>query len=294
MAHRTEGEDNNPNQNGTGKRGFQPANPPTTGATRYAYEDANMTQEELCNVIELTGGTVNIDAAADRAAGFRQVYDTIFESGNITDAAMSDVALDKCTGESDQTVITDLGGGINRIQRRQINSSDIQFIDEFDDNTQDERLELRTNTLLMTSNDGVTAARAEYTIGGIDFDGQGKFMKFYSITVFSSNWSGPTNKIAYIETAIPITKKPVMAMFTYDEVQASGDPIKVYDAPSRIIPSTTAATAFHNTYYDLAQYRFVVPTGSSVWHAQIITNTTEFSLALPTKTNQRLLVWYHS
>jgi hypothetical protein len=95
MAHRTEGAGYVLE---SGKRRFIDQNLPGTPGTVDPAESSNMFQEEICNVIELQGGTVAASAAADRAAGWRQLNDTIFENGNITESALNPETVSRLVG----------------------------------------------------------------------------------------------------------------------------------------------------------------------------------------------------
>lgn len=55
----------------------------------------NAVQEELCNVVELSGGTLATTAAADRAANWRQVYDRIFESEALDSDSIGELTVSK-------------------------------------------------------------------------------------------------------------------------------------------------------------------------------------------------------
>lgn len=82
---------------------------PTIPGTVDTAEYNNAVQEEICNVIEMTGGTLNGggnngDPAADRAAGWHQLYDTIFQGGHITDAAIDEISFSKVDGIINKTV----------------------------------------------------------------------------------------------------------------------------------------------------------------------------------------------
>lgn len=76
---------------------------PTYPGTVDTAEYNNAVQEEICNLIELLGGTVEADAATDRANGWRQLYDLLLDDENITDAAMSDFDLEKGFGNIETT-----------------------------------------------------------------------------------------------------------------------------------------------------------------------------------------------
>jgi hypothetical protein len=53
----------------------------------------NAVQEELANLIELVGNTLNASSVADRAAGWRQVYDAIFQSSHMNTAGLANDAV---------------------------------------------------------------------------------------------------------------------------------------------------------------------------------------------------------
>lgn len=93
--HRTQGEDFDPDlyDDATNKRGFKPANPPSSNATRLSAESMNAIQEELSNLVELCGLTLNTSSASDRAAGWHQIYDAIFKSKKIDDDSVKDGSL---------------------------------------------------------------------------------------------------------------------------------------------------------------------------------------------------------
>ena len=82
-----------------GLRRFKDRNLPTYIGTIDTAEYNNAVQEEICSIIETLGGTVAVDAATDRTAGWHQLYDLIFQSEKITDAAISDFDLAKAFGE---------------------------------------------------------------------------------------------------------------------------------------------------------------------------------------------------
>jgi hypothetical protein len=91
--HRTQGEDFGPNANGVGKRGYIPANPPSNLATRLPAEAMNSIQEEICNVIELTGLNLSSSADVDRATGWVQLYNAIFKTKHIDDDSIKDNSI---------------------------------------------------------------------------------------------------------------------------------------------------------------------------------------------------------
>lgn len=84
--HRTQGEDFDPDvyQDATNKRGYRPASPPLINATRLPAESMNAIQEEMCNLIETVGMGLEPDAAADRANGWNQLYQAIFQMSHGT------------------------------------------------------------------------------------------------------------------------------------------------------------------------------------------------------------------
>lgn len=88
--HRTQGEDFDPDlyQDSTNKRGFKAATPPSDNATRLAFETMNAIQEEIANLIERAGVTLQATASADRAAGWEQLYQAIFESEALDSTAL--------------------------------------------------------------------------------------------------------------------------------------------------------------------------------------------------------------
>ena len=98
--HRTHGDGL---QDEGGYNRFIDQNLPTVIGTVDTAEYNNAVQEEICNVIELTGGTLNGgglngDPAADRAAGWHQLYDTIFLGGHLTNAAIDELTFAVMTG----------------------------------------------------------------------------------------------------------------------------------------------------------------------------------------------------
>ena len=82
-----------------GKNRFKDQALPTYNGTVDTAEYNNAVQEEICNLIELLGGTVEPDAATDRTNAWRQLYEILLQSGKITNAAMSDFDLAKGFGE---------------------------------------------------------------------------------------------------------------------------------------------------------------------------------------------------
>ncbi len=66
-----------------GKRRFENQDLPLKPGTADTAGYNNAVQEELCNIVELTGGTLATDENTDRNGGWRQVYDAIFKGGNI-------------------------------------------------------------------------------------------------------------------------------------------------------------------------------------------------------------------
>lgn len=97
-----------------GKSRFANQNLPGTPGTVDPAESSNMFQEEICNIVEMTGGTIAASAAADRAAGWHQCYDAIFEGGNIGYNAIStDLKTRIGNGtKPPQATINDLCGGL--------------------------------------------------------------------------------------------------------------------------------------------------------------------------------------
>jgi hypothetical protein len=90
--HRTEGEDYVVED---GKRRFADQNLPTVPGTKDPAESSNAFQEELCNIIEMSGGTVAATAAADRTGGWHQAYDRIFQSAVLDSNAIDNISLAK-------------------------------------------------------------------------------------------------------------------------------------------------------------------------------------------------------
>jgi len=82
----------------TGKNRFKDQALPTYTGTVDTAEYNNAVQEEICNLIELLGGTVEPDAATDRTNGWQQLYDLLLDDENITDAAMFSIDLAKGFG----------------------------------------------------------------------------------------------------------------------------------------------------------------------------------------------------
>ena len=80
---------------------------PTENGTIVAAEALNAIQEEIINIIEDAGLTVEVSAATDRSNGWAQLSEAIFSSAAIdtaaltdaavTNAKVSDVAIDKLT-----------------------------------------------------------------------------------------------------------------------------------------------------------------------------------------------------
>ena len=105
--HRTEGEDydNDLYGNGTNKRGYKPESAPSADdGTRLPAEAMNAIQEELCNLLEAVGIAPNTTAAADKAAGWNQLYTAIFNSQKLTAAALAANAI--TTAKIANSVIT--------------------------------------------------------------------------------------------------------------------------------------------------------------------------------------------
>lgn len=82
----------------SGKRRFIDQNLPSVPGTVDTGEYNNAVQEELCNLIELSGGTIATGASSDRSAGWHQVYDQIFEGGHITDLAIDELTFNIISG----------------------------------------------------------------------------------------------------------------------------------------------------------------------------------------------------
>jgi hypothetical protein len=76
-----------------GKRLFEDQDLPLKPGTADTAGYNNAVQEELCNIVELTGGTLATDENTDRNGGWRQVYDAIFENGNIKTESLKDGAV---------------------------------------------------------------------------------------------------------------------------------------------------------------------------------------------------------
>lgn len=88
---------------------FVDQNLPSVPGTVDTAEYNNAVQEEICNCIEMNGGTLNGgglngNPAADRTAGWHQLYDTIFEGGNLTDLAVDGFTFAKLSGTINLTV----------------------------------------------------------------------------------------------------------------------------------------------------------------------------------------------
>jgi len=81
-----------------GKRRFKDQDLPTYPGTVDTAEYNNAVQEEICNIIETLGGTVEPDAATDRANGWHQLYTLLLQSAKIDDAALKDFNLAKGYG----------------------------------------------------------------------------------------------------------------------------------------------------------------------------------------------------
>lgn len=67
--------------------------PGVTPGTVDSALDANAWQEELANVVEMTGGTLAADGEADAASGWHQVYDAIFAGENLDTGALAEGAV---------------------------------------------------------------------------------------------------------------------------------------------------------------------------------------------------------
>lgn len=80
----------------SGKRRFVDQSLPTYQGTVDGSYWANMVQEEIANVIEYCGLTLEASGSADEAAGWVQLKEAIFLSGKIANAALaSDISLSK-------------------------------------------------------------------------------------------------------------------------------------------------------------------------------------------------------
>lgn len=90
--HRTEGADYVLE---SGKRRFTDQNLPSEPGTVDTAEFNNAVQEEIAYIIEQYGGDCDITAAADRAAGWHALHDTIFSDGNITTDAIDNISVAK-------------------------------------------------------------------------------------------------------------------------------------------------------------------------------------------------------
>lgn len=86
--HRTEGPDYI--DEGVGLRRYKVSPPPATVANHEAF---NALQEELVNVVEYAGITLNTTAVADRTEGWIQVRDAIFDSEAIDTGAIATGAI---------------------------------------------------------------------------------------------------------------------------------------------------------------------------------------------------------
>jgi len=76
---------------------------PTVPGTVDTAEYNNAVQEEICNVIELNGETLNGGGLngtpiADRVAGWRQLYDVIFQNGHLDDNAVDSFTFGVMSG----------------------------------------------------------------------------------------------------------------------------------------------------------------------------------------------------
>lgn len=88
--HRTEGVDYTTEE---GKRRYIDPNLPSVRGTVLNAESMNALQEEICNVVEKAGLTLNATAAADRAAEWDQLWEAITSSGIIGTQALSASAV---------------------------------------------------------------------------------------------------------------------------------------------------------------------------------------------------------
>jgi hypothetical protein len=68
---------------------------PSYPGTEIPAEALNAMQEEICNLISLSGGTVAASAAADRSANWRQMYDRIFKSQALDSDSVGSLILDR-------------------------------------------------------------------------------------------------------------------------------------------------------------------------------------------------------
>lgn len=89
--HRTEGVDYTTEE---GKRRYIDPNLPSVRGTVLNAESMNALQEEICNVIEKAGLTLNTTAALDRADGWDQLWEAITNSGIIGEAAFTPAFTD--------------------------------------------------------------------------------------------------------------------------------------------------------------------------------------------------------
>jgi len=81
-----------------GKNRFKDQALPTYKGTMDTAEYNNAVQEEICNLITMLGGTIEADAATDRANGWFQIYTLLLNSAKITNAAIADFDLAKGYG----------------------------------------------------------------------------------------------------------------------------------------------------------------------------------------------------
>lgn len=104
--HRTEGEDFNPDVYGdaSNKPGHQTANPPSQFATRFTSSLANALQEEIANVVEHAGLTLNTSATDE--ANWDQLKEALFASGAISSPALSATVKGKYQKKTSSDVTT--------------------------------------------------------------------------------------------------------------------------------------------------------------------------------------------
>jgi len=91
-------------------------NLPTTGGSTVSAEFLNALMFEVANAITFAGLSIEADSATDRANGFAQLAEAIFESGAIDTDALADGAV--TSAKVDEVSLTKLSAG----------STDIDFV----------------------------------------------------------------------------------------------------------------------------------------------------------------------
>jgi hypothetical protein len=272
--HRTEGDSNDPNKNGTGKRGYRSATPASIAATALPAEAMNAIQEEICLVIENAGLTLNASASADRTAVWGQLYEAIFQANHgttdmlainavngdrITDATIADAKIidldfSKVSGEMTQS---QSGGGLTETMT--ITFDQLLLRADSVSGNVSEHIFHQTNGFSgikeqSNGNDYEFALNAY----GLSFWGGPKFTE-REVAFTSANFTDSLDRsIAYVDTGVKITEwDPVDASISYEDSAVPG--IGSYSAPNRY----SLAMKFGPT-------RFTAPVSSTTWIAVLV------------------------